>query len=702
MKASNTRLLEYLNPTAQFIIPIYQRAYSWTAEECEQLWTDIMRAGSDDGKVEHFLGSIVYIEDTNAIHGFSRPLIIDGQQRLTSSTLLITALEKKLDSFTDPSDRSPVEGFSPKAIRMQYLTNPAQEGDKEIKLVLSKGDKEVMFGVIAGHNLPADGESRVADNYRWFAAKLNEPATDLAAVCRGLAKLTVVNVKLERGVDDPQLVFESMNSTGKKLSQSDLIRNFMLMDAEHKLQAELYEGHWFPMEQLFGSETSRDRQFDGFVRHFLTMKSKAGDIPRIDDVYEAFRSYAGTSEVREAGKPALAAELHRFAGYFSKMALGTEPSPPLASAFNDLRELKGEVVYPMLLRLYERYDEGSLALDDFLAVLRLVESYIFRRAALGLASNSHGRTFSTMYRALVVEDLVSSVEAYFVTRDETRRFPKDEEFRDALQTRDSYHTPRRSYLLRKLENFGHKEPIVIENYTIEHIMPQNPEVPPAWREALGDDWRLVHDKWLHTLGNLTLTGYNSEYSDHPFEKKRDMDGGFSQSHLHLNSGLGQVGTWNEDEIVKRAQALSLRSAEIWQRPTVSVEARQAFLPQATVKATYSRGDHPNLDVSPNKALFDALVVEIRALDSAIQPEYLKLYVAFKAVSNFVDVIAQKSQLKLSLSIPFEELHDPNGIAVDVSAKGHWANGDVEFPLWKVGQLPYAMGLVRQAYDRQMG
>lgn len=271
MKADDANLLEFLKKGTQFVVPIYQRVYSWEASECERLWDDIVQAGRHDTIGAHFTGSIVYVEKEQSSRTSVEPdLIIDGQQRVTTVTLILAALTAQLEQLPE-DDQEPVEGFAPRKIRGLYLTNPLEDGERAFKLILSQEDKEALKTVIRQAPIPTDASSRVFTNYALFVTKLADPALDLVSVCLGLKKLIVVDVKLTRGVDHPQLVFEAMNSTGKKLSQADLIRNFVLMDLPPADQSWLYEGYWYPMEHEFAGV--HEARFDEFVRHYLTLKT---------------------------------------------------------------------------------------------------------------------------------------------------------------------------------------------------------------------------------------------------------------------------------------------------------------------------------------------------------------------------------------------------------------------------------------------
>ena len=695
MKATEAKLLEFLKNSPQFMIPIYQRTYSWTERECRQLWDDILRTGRDDAISAHFVGSVVYIEKSlYQVTSQSPLLVIDGQQRLTTISLVIEALARKL------GDTEPVDGFSSKKLRSYYLLNPLEDGERGFKLVLTQTDKLSLFALMQQKPWPSEYSFRLEENFDFFKGQVEALGEDLTALCKGIAKLMIVDVALSRDQDNPQLIFESMNSTGRELSQADLIRNFILMGLEPTDQNQIYEDHWRPMELAFGQEAYGDH-FDGFIRHYLTLKTN--EIPKVDAVYEAFKTHARAPAVAEAGVDAMVADIQAFAGYYCAMALGEEPDKELAAAFQDLRELRVDVAYPFLLELYHDYKQGELPAADLIHAVRLIESYVFRRAVCAIPTNSLNKTFATFGQALKKDRYLESIQAHMLLLASYRRFPGDEEFKREFMARDLYSFQRRSYWLRRMENYGRKEHVPVDEYTIEHIMPQNEDLSAKWREDLGPEWRRIWETWLHTLGNLTLTGYNSEYSDRPFVEKRDMEGGFKESPIRLNEGLGALDSWNEPAILARAEKLAASAASVWEPPSLSPEVLDAFRPEAEKTGGYTIEDHPNLaDGRPMRPLYEVFRKQVLALDPCVSEEFLKVYVAYKAETNFVDVIPQAKQLRLSLNMAFHELHDPKGLGKDITNLGRWGNGDVEVGLSELDELPYVMGLVRQAYEKQMG
>ena len=702
MKATEAKFLDFLKKSPQFVIPIYQRTYSWTEKECRQLWDDIVRCGSSNKIAVHFVGSIVYVESGLSQVTHQAPLlVIDGQQRLTTVSLLLAALAKAVGEV------EPFDGFSRRKIKNYYLLNPEESGERHFKLLLSQTDKASLTAIVGDGEKPQHESIRINANYEAFEKWIEEGKVDHATLCKGLAKLVVVDIALTRDQDNPQLIFESMNSTGKELSQADLIRNFILMGLEPTLQTRLYELFWRPMELDFGQE-AYGTHFDGFMRHYLTVKT--GEIPNINAVYDAFKGHARTSRVNAADDKShiesLVREIRDYARHFCAMALGTEPDSDLKLAFQDLRELKVDVAYPFLLELYHDYKADALSKADLLASVRLIEAYVFRRVICAIPTNSMNKTFATFTKALKKDRYFESIQAHFLGLPSYRRFPTDDEFHRDLQTRDLYNFRSRSYWLRRLENHGRRERVAVDEYTIEHILPQNEDLSPKWREALGPDWQRVQQTWLHTLGNLTLTAYNSDYSDRPFPDKRDMPDapvkGLKQSPLKLNQGLGVLETWNEDMIKARAGKLSALAIGVWSAPVLARDILDAYRPKADVGTEYSIKDHPHLLAPSIGPVFEAFRKAVLALDPCVSEEYLKLYVAYKAETNFVDVVPQAKRLRLSLNMRFSDVNDPKGLCRDVTGMGRWGNGDVEIGFSNPDELPYVIGLVRQSLELQLG
>jgi predicted transport protein len=363
--------------------------------------------------------------------------------------------------------------------------------------------------------------------------------------------------------------------------------------------------------------------------------------------------------------------------------------------------LKVDVSYPFLLQIYEDYKQERITKEEFIQILKYIESYVFRRAICGIPTNSLNKTFANLYKEIKSENYLERFKAALLLKGSYRRFPRDEEFKEQLIVKDVYNFRNRNYLLRKLENHNRKELVSVESYTIEHIMPQNKNLSDEWKEELGESWKEVHEKYLHTIGNLTLTGYNSELSYKPFKVKRDMEGGFADSPIRLNQSLAKLEHWNENEILNRVRTLVDLAVQIWGCPELEEEVLNNYksIEKEKLEKIYTIEDHPLLvEGEAMRPLFEELRKRILNLDSSVKEDILKLYIAYKTTTNFVDIVPQKNRLRLSLNMQFDEVNDPKGICKDVTDKGRWGNGDVEVGISNFEELDYIMFLIKQAFD----
>ncbi|WP_426491436.1 GmrSD restriction endonuclease domain-containing protein [Hymenobacter sp. 102] len=694
MKAKQANLLKFLQTSKQFIIPIYQRTYSWQESQCQQLLHDIIGISKAEDNAGHFVGSVVYFEqDHHNASEVPELLIIDGQQRVTTLTLLLAALAELVQQYPDV-----LESTSATKLKNYYLFNAEEEGALRYKLMLTRGDKQSLIDVLEGHpKPPVEVASNVRRNYEYFRKHLT--LENARTVYAGLQRLFIVDVALERGVDNPQMIFESMNSTGLALSQADLIRNYVLMGQEPKTQARLYEHYWFPMEQLFGEHYAN--YFDWFVRDYLTLKT--GHIPRIDGVYASYKTFLKDTKVPAVVEERLR-DLHRYAGYYVRIVLpeaNHEADVRLRRAHQDLLELRADTATPFLLEVYADYEDGHLTAEEHEQVVRLIEAYVFRRVVCGIPTNSLNKTFAALGRLVRKPQYLESLYAAFQLKDSYRRFPTDAEFKREFQDRDLYNLRLRNYILDRLENFGRKERVLVDEYTIEHILPQNENLSKAWRDELGPEWRRIQEERLHTIGNLTLTGYNSRLSDKPFAFKKTVEGGFADSPIRLNAGVAKEAQWTEDAIKRRGQTLATKALKIWVAPALTDAQLTPYRePEAAADGEYKL-EQFNFLTGEMGDLFHAFQKRVLNLDATVKQEVKKLYIAFKLDTNFVDVIPQKSRLRLSLNLPFEEIRDPRNLCKDVRGLGRWGNGEAEVGLASPADLDDAMHLVRQAYEWQL-
>lgn len=686
MDARKGNIYEILNGNKQFLIPVYQRFYSWDIEQCKRLWNDIVEM-QRKGKVGHFVGSIVNIAEQAMPTGVQKYMIIDGQQRMTTLTLLLLALRDY--AIKNPGDTS----INARRIDNMLLKNEYENGDERYKLLLTETDRDILINLVEEKPIAEGTRSRLIENYKFFADKLADKEILPAEVYESIGKLQIVNITLDRAVDDAQAIFESLNSTGKELSESDLIRNYVLMGLESSEQIYVYEHLWRPMEQLFVYET-QGTVMDAFFRHYLTMK--LARIPKQGRVYEEFKLYHLNCEfgtIRE-----LCQDLLDYAKYYTNIVFKRNFDLDLKKLYEDIIDLRMEVSYPFLLKIHHDCTDGIITSDELKEILKLCISYVLRRAICEIPTNSMNKTFATLKNYIKPDDYLNSVKAFFVMQDTYKEFPDNDKFEGAFVSRDIYNMRARNYILSRLENFENKAPIIIENYTIEHIMPQNKNLSLEWQADLGADWQEVQKKYLHTIGNLTLTAYNSEMSDRPFRKKMNMPGGFKESALRLNKYIVLLNEWNEKHIRERANMLAKKAESIWSYPSLTNVELAPYQEEKKIAQKYSLATY---DINAfTKMLFTSLDKRIMNLSPAVKREYKKLYVAYKLDTNFVDIVFQKQRLRISINMKFAEINDPNGICKDITGLGRWGNGDVELFMEHQDELEQIMEIVKQSFDAQ--
>lgn len=542
---------------------------------------------------------------------------------------------------------------------------------------------------------PSERSVKIVENFKLFEKWISENTDKLETIFKGLDKLMVVEISLERGKDNPQLIFESMNSTGKDLTQTDLIRNYILMGLEPEKQKIFYKKYWRAMEEDF---KQNETLFNRFVRHYLTIKTR--EIPNINKVYEAFKRY---QQERGIETEALLQDLQKYCGFFCQIVFKKEDDKDkdLNKALGFLVDLERDVIYPLLLELYSDYSDGVLSKQDFIPIIYLTESYICRRTVCGLGTNGLNKIFASFTKKINKDQYLESIKAHFLSLETTKgKFPKDSEFKNLFITIDFYNLKEKKYFFERLEKFDTEEPVNTKECTIEHIMPQT--LTEEWERDLGENFQAIHDKYLHTIGNLTLTGYNTEYSNRSFQEKRDMEKGFKDSPLRLNQSLRDLESFGEEEIEKRANVLADWALKIWTYPNLDAETLEKYKPKKDKKEKKAYDLSSYKFGSNSRELFDILSKEIKAFDERITESFMKAYIAYKFKTNFVDIVVQTKDLKLYLNMKFHELQDEKNLAKDRTNKNHNGNGDVEVKLETKENIPYCLGLIKQALEKQMG
>ncbi|MEE9394842.1 MAG: DUF262 domain-containing protein [Planctomycetota bacterium] len=692
MKAIDCPFSRIINGTSQFLIPVFQRDYSWTEAECEQLWQDVLRIADDKTDRGHFIGSVVYISSGDSSANFPRWLLIDGQQRVTTLTLLLAALR---DHILDTKWSGTEDGPTAKRVEAYFLKNVEEDGPRRPKLVLRRHDQATLQAVLDRTDDPHDFSERIRDNYEWFREQFTN--ADPEAVYRGIGRLIVVDVTLDRGTDDPQLVFESLNSTGMDLSQSDLIRNFILMRLPEAEQTRLYDTYWNKIEGLFrGSE----RTFDAFVRDYLALRSRATKQGKADEIYFAFRREFGS--IGPDGLDELLGDLLRFARYHAAFSLGAKAPDPVLGPLARLRRLV-DVPAILVMRLFECHEAlGTLSAVQFAQAIELTESYVFRRALCGAQTRGYWQIFANLAYQVDSDRPFESLAVGVARQRDAYRFPNNEEFYLALTERDVYGKRVCFDLLDRLENDGSKEPTDTSKYSIEHIMPQNEKLSAEWRDMLGHDWPDVQRLWLHRLGNLTLTGYNSKYSDRAFPDKKTIADGFEESSVRLNKYVREQPQWTPAEMEVRGQMLANRALDIW--PPLMVDASLVQAAELEdMRRRSKRRDVGKVKMSPvARELFEQLRTSVMEIDGNIIELAEPRSVSYHGPQFFLEVLPRKNRLNLLLALDFNEVDDPLGIAKDTSQRKFFVHaqydGGVNIPIWTSEDLVQALPIIRQAHS----
>jgi len=562
MNAQERTFLEFFEGAdKRFIIPVYQRNYDWRREHCEQLYNDILNIMKYKFK-NHFMGSIVYVFDE---YGEKMDyLIIDGQQRIATISLLLLAIHNLLENGEIVSEKESLK----EEINIRYLIDKFSKSDERIKLKPVKADNQAFLKLYKNKTEDYLWESNITKNYSYFLNRIREDKISADDLFKAIKKLTIVDIRLNSNDDDPQLIFESLNSTGLGLTQADLVRNFVLMGKPKDIQEKFYNDYWNPIEK------NTQYRVDSFIRDYLTLKERI--IPNKDKVYVGFKSHVYKNYSNE-NIEFLLKDLLKFSKYYRRIAFSQDSNSEINKILKRINRLDVTVSYPFLLEIFDYYEGNTISKNDLINILFTIETYAFRRLICNVPTNALNKVFMTLGRE--IKKHTDFKEKYFeifkytlINKRYSQRFPVDEEFSEMLKSRDIYNfkSKNKLHLLERLENYDNVEKVNVEELlsegelNVEHIMPQT--LSAKWKESLGKNWDEIHNEYLHTLGNITLTGYNSRMSNRPFLEKRDMEKGFKDSKLSLNKYLWNLEIWNENTIIKRAEKLKNIALKIWSYP----------------------------------------------------------------------------------------------------------------------------------------
>ncbi|MDE2805352.1 MAG: DUF262 domain-containing protein [Gemmatimonadota bacterium] len=690
MKARDESLTKLINGTVQFVIPVFQRDYKWTEDDCRQLWKDTVGVATADPDARHFIGSFVYKRTDDVSPVFSRWLMIDGQQRLTTVMLLLAALRDHLQA-SDWNGDDP----TPDRIDRQLLRNVDEPDRRKLKLTLRRHDHSTFQAILHGTDTIPHASPRIHENYRYFRKMV--ATVDPRVLYQGIGRLVIVRVRLEDR-DDAQMIFESLNSTGVELSQSDLIRNFILMQLSVDEQDRLYDTYWHKIELLF---RGHEHVLDDFARDYVALKTRARKQGRATEVYREFRQFfPGFCDSQHDLGGALA-DMLRFAGYYAAFRLGRNAPEYLGRPLRRLRRLV-DVPAIAVMQLFHYHDEAQvLSSRGFEEALALLESYVLRRAVCGHQTRGYWPVFAALAYGLDGTAPLDDLKVGLARQSDSYRFPRNHEFRRQLREQELYGKRVCRVILERLENHNMKERTDTQLHSIEHIMPQTDDLSRDWRDMLGrDDWRTVQMEWLHRLGNLTLTRYNSEYSDRSFEYKKTCKGGFEESAVRLNKFVRNQNVWTSVQMKERGDRLAGRAVDIWPDLQVAPElierAKELELRERAVARSVDQvkmsahARHLFRLLSGRTEDLGARVVEIAETRS----------VSYHAPDFFMEVLPREYRLVLLLSPDVAEMEDDQGMVKDATQwkyfRGSRYRGGVAVYVDTEEDVDRSMALVRQA------
>lgn len=539
MQAKETKLQDIIEGTKQYVIPLFQRTYSWTVKEWEILWKDLIELCEAEKPRSHFIGSIVNMPTVSVPEGVAKFLLIDGQQRLTTIFILLTLLRNKAREIQN-------QEFA-EEINNTLLVNPYKKDNDFFKLMPTQVDRDIYKNLINGKSNETGNQLMSA--YNFFEKKLRQVEFEHEKLKKIITSyFSVVSIVLDTD-DNPYLVFESLNAKGRPLTQADLIRNYFFMRIHIEEQDKVYNDYWQPMQ------TALNESLTEYIRHFLM---RDGNIIRQNDVYYALKERVSATNAID-----YLTELQKYSVYYQRLIYPEfEPEEDLQKYFRRLNRIEVTTAYPLLLNFYGDYTANKISKADFIAILKTLENYLIRRFVCNVPTNQLNKIFPPVYSLLTTkhqDNVAEGVKAIL----QNKGYPKDNEFNTRFKETKFYGAGDRQIKTKLIletleESFAHKESVPFDNLTVEHVMPQT--LSEWWQNHLGKDWEETHELFLHTIGNLTLSAYNTELSNDDFTTKKQI---YSESHLELNKYFAPLSSWTRPEIEKRAETLVRQALEIW-------------------------------------------------------------------------------------------------------------------------------------------
>ena len=590
MQGNETMLFQYIEGSSKrFIIPVYQRNYDWKIEQCKRLFDDLIKVHKENRKT-HFFGSIVSSRDDQL--GMQEYLIIDGQQRLTTVSLMLLALHNLMVEGKIKVERKAL----PEKIKNEFLVDKYEEEATRIKLKPVKDDARAFMSLIEDEENHIKA-SNITINYNFFYNRILKQEISGEDLYNAFCRLQIINIYLG-SEDNPQLIFESLNSTGLDLSEGDKIRNYILMDVKPtKLQEKYYERYWHKIEQC------TDYDVSSFVRDYLSIKMQS--TPAMKKTYLKFKEFMDTNPFNNsnrsenlADREMLMEDLLSYAKRYEILLKANSHNKELNATIERLNRFEATVTRPFLMEIIrhseDEHDKRSLlSQNDLIKIFEIIESYIFRRQMCDIPTNALNKVFVALNNEIVrydgtIENYLEKLKYVLMKKTASGIYPDDSMFEEGFSNKQVYlmRSKNKKYIMERFENWGTKEVKDIWNliedgtYTIEHIMPQT--LSNDWKRELGPDYELIHEEWVNKLANLTLTAYNSRYSNSSFIKKRNMENGFSDSGIRMNQKIANCKKWTLEELKARNEYLIDRALNIWPMVDTEYEPAEKVLDSITL------------------------------------------------------------------------------------------------------------------------
>ena len=653
--ATPTKYLSHVNSNIQFIVPVFQRNYCWQIEQCARLWNDI----ENSKEKGHFLGIFVNVHNDGTTN-FHKWLVIDGQQRLTTLTLLMVALRNYLNENECSGTLSPEE------IEKIFLINESKPIDSKdrFKLLLRGVDDKTMRKYVNlkdKHELDNESEENYSESiqnaYEYFRNKLAETKLDLNDVYKKVSNLSFVVITLKHN-DEPQFVFETLNSTGVDLSQSDLVRNFLLMGLREPEQNDFYDKYWSKIEKFFEKSSNF---LDDFLRDYIVLKERITKPIKNDEIYDSFKRYKDKHKLTSEN---ILKDLIRYAPHYAKCVIPWSFTQGVSKEIYYLREY-GTTHAILLMKLGDLQKSGKLGNDDYLKMLSWIDSYLLRRVVTKLTTKSYRSRFASIAHSVDENDPINSFQIALDQLSGNYENPNDEVFRTALETNNLFRLRLCHYILSRLENYEQNEPSPTRSYEVEHILPQNTNLNEDWRDMLGDDWEDEQNTWVHRLGNLTLSGYNQKYSDRSFEYKKKIKDGFEDSAVRLNKYVREQDQWTEKEIEERGKILSEIAMKIW--PYLHVD-REVYINDLEKKASQRSIQDVDMNAETRK-LFCNVHSQIINFEEVITVVEGNSACLFNYKPEFIaELIPRSKYITILLNIEVDGIENPTSLIENANKK----------------------------------